>query len=321
MDRWTPNTEGADFEFSPILKPLEPFRHYLNVVSGLDTKRQTHGGPFAEPDHLAQRRSAQAHAGRRRLCGCHGRPDRRPAHRPGHAAAVAGTRNRRPLRTDRRLRSRLWLHLHEYALVADAHDAAAHGDQPAQSFRAHVRPGRHAAERVCATQQDRSILDWLHAAGGRPATKLGAQDRATVNDYLESVREIERRIQRTGIEQHGIRITVPPIAGWYPVFLRRPRQADVRPAGARVSGQHHAGDHLHGGARNQQPDVSAGRCAGRSSRYVAPPESRGKNGQERQNPDLSHLHCFREFLEKCCTTRPMEMARCSIIRSCSTAAT
>src|SRR5262247_3356585 len=35
MDKWTPATEGAGFEFTPILKPLEPFRDHLNVVSGL----------------------------------------------------------------------------------------------------------------------------------------------------------------------------------------------------------------------------------------------------------------------------------------------
>src|SRR5580693_1901382 len=34
MDKWTPATEGAGFEFTPILKPLEPFRDQLNVVSG-----------------------------------------------------------------------------------------------------------------------------------------------------------------------------------------------------------------------------------------------------------------------------------------------
>src|SRR5437870_2950852 len=33
MDKWTPATEGAGFEFTPILKPLEPYREYLNVVS------------------------------------------------------------------------------------------------------------------------------------------------------------------------------------------------------------------------------------------------------------------------------------------------
>ena len=35
MDQWTPATEGAGFEFTPILKPLEPFRDSLNVISGL----------------------------------------------------------------------------------------------------------------------------------------------------------------------------------------------------------------------------------------------------------------------------------------------
>src|SRR5687768_17657496 len=38
MDKWTPATEGAGFEFTPILKPLEPFRDRLNVVSGLGHK-------------------------------------------------------------------------------------------------------------------------------------------------------------------------------------------------------------------------------------------------------------------------------------------
>src|SRR5437868_11008922 len=35
MDKWTPKTEGANFEFSEILKPLEPFRDRVCVVSGL----------------------------------------------------------------------------------------------------------------------------------------------------------------------------------------------------------------------------------------------------------------------------------------------
>src|SRR5687767_15316887 len=38
MDKWTPATEGAGFEFTPILKPLEPFRNQLNVVTGLGHK-------------------------------------------------------------------------------------------------------------------------------------------------------------------------------------------------------------------------------------------------------------------------------------------
>src|SRR5689334_17436079 len=33
MDKWTPATEGTGFEFTPILKPLEPYRDYINIVS------------------------------------------------------------------------------------------------------------------------------------------------------------------------------------------------------------------------------------------------------------------------------------------------
>jgi hypothetical protein len=39
MDRWTPSTTGSDFAFSPILKPLEPFRDDVVVVSGLGNTR------------------------------------------------------------------------------------------------------------------------------------------------------------------------------------------------------------------------------------------------------------------------------------------
>ena len=35
MKDWTPAQEGAGFEFSPILKPLERFRDQVNVLTGL----------------------------------------------------------------------------------------------------------------------------------------------------------------------------------------------------------------------------------------------------------------------------------------------
>ena len=36
---WTPKTEGANFEFSPILKPLEPFRPHATYHSYLSIRR------------------------------------------------------------------------------------------------------------------------------------------------------------------------------------------------------------------------------------------------------------------------------------------
>ena len=38
MDRWSPAQTGANFEMSPILQPLEPFRQHLTIVSGLRNK-------------------------------------------------------------------------------------------------------------------------------------------------------------------------------------------------------------------------------------------------------------------------------------------
>src|SRR5688572_18434340 len=37
MANWTPSTEGAGYELSPILKPLEPFRDRLLVLSSLNS--------------------------------------------------------------------------------------------------------------------------------------------------------------------------------------------------------------------------------------------------------------------------------------------
>jgi len=38
MDQWTPAAEGANFQITPILKPLEPFRNQLTVVSGMGNR-------------------------------------------------------------------------------------------------------------------------------------------------------------------------------------------------------------------------------------------------------------------------------------------
>ena len=53
MERWTPVAEGSAFEFTPTLKPLEPFRDHLLVLSGLDNtgarSRSGSSGAHAKP--------------------------------------------------------------------------------------------------------------------------------------------------------------------------------------------------------------------------------------------------------------------------------
>src|SRR6187200_589394 len=38
MDRWSPKQTGTDFEMSPLLEPLAPYRQHLTIVSGLRNK-------------------------------------------------------------------------------------------------------------------------------------------------------------------------------------------------------------------------------------------------------------------------------------------
>ncbi len=61
--------------------------------------------------------------------------------------------------------------------------------------------GGSAEERAARIKEDRSILDQITADAGALQKTLGAKDRAMVRDYLESVREIERRIQKAGQQQ------------------------------------------------------------------------------------------------------------------------
>ncbi len=56
-------------------------------------------------------------------------------------------------------------------------------------------------ERRERRQEDLSILDWVRESSKRLQLKLGASDRARLSDYLDNVREIERRIQ--AVEQRN----------------------------------------------------------------------------------------------------------------------
>jgi hypothetical protein len=56
--------------------------------------------------------------------------------------------------------------------------------------------GGTAADRVAEMRKDASLLDWMKLDIARLQRKLGPGDRSKVNEYLDSVREVERRIQK-----------------------------------------------------------------------------------------------------------------------------
>jgi hypothetical protein len=61
-----------------------------------------------------------------------------------------------------------------------------------QLFGVGATPGERRERRV----EDRSLLDWLSGSVARLQKELGTADRARLSDYLDNVREIERRIQK-----------------------------------------------------------------------------------------------------------------------------
>jgi len=67
---------------------------------------------------------------------------------------------------------------------------------PRVAFDSLFGEGATPAEREKHLAADRSILDWITGQVTQLKKELGATDRARLNDYLDDIREIERRIQR-----------------------------------------------------------------------------------------------------------------------------
>jgi hypothetical protein len=80
---------------------------------------------------------------------------------------------------------------------------------PRKVFERMFGQGGSAAERRERNQEERSILDALTAEAADLERGLGAKDQSTIGDYLENVREIERRIQVADNEQAKADLKLP----------------------------------------------------------------------------------------------------------------
>ena len=210
MDRWTPKTEGPDFEFTPILKPLEPFREYLNIVSGLHHK-------------AADSTAVHSLSPTTWLSGVRPKATQGP---DAYAGITADQIAANKIGQDTMLPSMELATEDHSGLIGECDRDYGCIYMNTLSWRTPTTPlpmeinprrvfermfgqGSNAAERLSRKQQDRSILDSFRQQAADLQKKLGPRDKSTMNDYLDSVREIERRIQRTGIEQSNPELTLP----------------------------------------------------------------------------------------------------------------
>jgi hypothetical protein len=72
---------------------------------------------------------------------------------------------------------------------------------PRKVFERMFGQGGTAADRLRRIEEDRSILDAVSQEVAGLQRRLGPQDRGTMGEYLENIREIERRIERAEKEQ------------------------------------------------------------------------------------------------------------------------
>jgi hypothetical protein len=202
MPEWTPKTDGADFELPRILAPLAPHRKNVHVLSGL-TQNTGRALGDAEGDH--------ARASATYLTGVHPRKTAGSGICAGVsvdqvAAGQIGAATRLPS---------LELACEDSRLVGncDSGYSCAYSNTlswrtPSTPLPPEVNPrvvferlfgalDENPTNRLARLRTETSILDYVLDDARRLTLLLGAGDNRKIDEYLTSVREIERRIQFT----------------------------------------------------------------------------------------------------------------------------
>ena len=131
----------------------------------------------------------------------------------------------------------------------------------------------------------------------RSSRELGTGDRAKLTEYLDAVRDVERRIQnaeaaeRRSCRSSSIRPAFRPRSTSTPKLM-----FDLQVLAYQCG--HHARRHIHDGTRVHRPAVSGDRRARRASSDLAPPGRSGEAREARQDQHLPRRRCSRYFLEK-----------------------
>ena len=194
MDSWWPKETGTAFTISPILQPLEPFRKHMTIVSGLRNK------PAETPEPHAYIEQGWLTAVKPAEFGKAG-PD------SGVSADQIAVRY---VGQDTRLPS--------LELSVGQGSARLAWRTPTQSLPQESNPravfqklfgqGDTDQERSQILTETGSILDRVKGQAARLQASLGVHDRSVVNDYLDSVREIERRVQMAE-KAHNAELVIP----------------------------------------------------------------------------------------------------------------
>jgi hypothetical protein len=210
MDKWMPATTGANFEFTPILKPLEPFRDRLNVISGLGHRAaDTTAVHSLSPTTWLSGVRPKATQGVDAFAGV--TADQIAAQAIGQdtilpSMELATEDHAGLIGSCDRDYGCIYMNTLSWATPETPLPMEIN---PRKVFERMFGQGGSAAERLARIQEDRSILDAITKEAAALQIQLGAGDRQTMAQYLENVREIERRIQRAEKSQGDEALLLP----------------------------------------------------------------------------------------------------------------
>jgi hypothetical protein len=202
MNQWTPTREGADFELPPILAQLAPYRDRMLILSGL-----AHNNGRAQ---AGENSGDHARAGASYLTGAHPKKTEGADVEAGISMdqIVAGE-----LGKDTQFSSlELCVDSPELLGQCEAGYTCAYMNTicwrtPTTPMPMENRPrvvferlfgdseSTDPAVRLRWIQENRSILDSVTAKAARLRADLGHGDQIKLGEYLEAIRDVERRIQ------------------------------------------------------------------------------------------------------------------------------
>ena len=199
QDKWIPSTVGRNFELSPSLKALEPVKSYVNVYSGLShLQADTFGDGTGDHPRSSAVWLTGVHAYDR------SKPDvevRLATSADQLAARVIGKTTQVPsieMNVDLPTQGAcdtsdcFFNNTISWRNPTTPNPAEEH---PRLVFERLFGDGGTAAQRLARMRVNGSILDSVIEEVGSLETTLGPGDRTKLTEYLDSVREIEQRIQ------------------------------------------------------------------------------------------------------------------------------
>jgi hypothetical protein len=221
MQQWTPSAEGEGFEFTTVLKPLEPYRDRILVLSGLNS---------TPPPELSNAAGVHSRASTRFLTDV---PPKRSDTSDVQAGVSLDQLVAKEFGRETQLASlELTIEGRDLAGSCDIGFSCAYTntiswrgaktplpmeDDPRVVFeRMFGNAGStDRAARLAQIAADRSILDSVTTRIADLHRRIGSRDRDKLAEYLEAVRDIERRIQRAE-EQSGEQLPLVDRPGGIP---------------------------------------------------------------------------------------------------------